>query len=57
MPLRTALESYDDELKARGVQPILGLLKEMAAIIEADVGAPGSRLLVRIQPLMAAMRA
>jgi hypothetical protein len=35
-----ALNSYDDELKARGVQPILGLLNDMAAIIEAEVSAP-----------------
>jgi hypothetical protein len=38
--LRSALESYDDELKVRGVQPILGLLKDMAAIIEADASVP-----------------
>jgi hypothetical protein len=30
------LDSYDDELRARGVQPILGLLKDMAAIIDAS---------------------
>ena len=37
--LRTSLESYDDELKVRGAQSILGLLKEMSAIVAADVGA------------------
>jgi hypothetical protein len=37
--LKSALESYDAELQARGAQPILGLLKDMAAIIEAAVGA------------------
>jgi hypothetical protein len=37
--LIACLENYSDELKARGVQPILGLLKDMAAIIDADVGA------------------
>jgi hypothetical protein len=40
--LRKSLENYDDELKVRGVQPILGLLKDMVAIIEADVGAPNA---------------
>jgi hypothetical protein len=40
--LKKSLENYDDELKIRGVQPILGLLKDMAAIIEADVGAPAA---------------
>lgn len=40
--LKSALNSYDDELKARGAQPILGLLKDMAAIIEAAVGAPAA---------------
>lgn len=34
-----SLRNYDDELKARGLQPILGLLNDMAAIIEAEVGA------------------
>jgi hypothetical protein len=38
--LRTALTHYDEELETRGVQPILGLLKDMAAIIEAAAGAP-----------------
>jgi hypothetical protein len=37
--LVACLESYSDELKVRGVQPILGLLKDMAAIIIADVSA------------------
>lgn len=40
--LKTTLTSYDDELRARGVQPLLGLLKDMAAIIEASVGATGA---------------
>jgi hypothetical protein len=40
--LKKSLENYDDELKVRGVQPILGMLKDMAAIIEADVGAPNA---------------
>jgi hypothetical protein len=34
------LQSYDDEIKARGVQPILGLLKDMADAIRAAVTAP-----------------
>jgi hypothetical protein len=37
--LTACLENYSEELKARGVQPILGLLKDMAAIIDADVSA------------------
>lgn len=37
--LKTSLESYDDELRVRGVQPILDLLKDLAAIIQADTGA------------------
>jgi hypothetical protein len=41
--LRSSLESYDDELRARGVQAILGLLKNMAEIIEAAIGAPNAR--------------
>jgi hypothetical protein len=41
--LRSSLEGYDDELRARGVQPILGLLKNMAEIIEAAIGAPNAR--------------
>jgi hypothetical protein len=41
--LKSSLESYDDELRARGVQPILGLLKIMAEIIEAAIGAPNAR--------------
>jgi hypothetical protein len=41
--LKTALNNYRDELKVRGVQPILGLLKDMAAIIEADLGASNAR--------------
>jgi hypothetical protein len=38
--LKASLDSYRDELIVRGAQPILGLLKDMAAIIEATVGAP-----------------
>jgi hypothetical protein len=41
--LSVALKNYGDELKARGVQPILGLLKDMAAIIEAAAGAEDAR--------------
>ena len=40
--LTSCLRSYDDELKARGVQPILGLLKDMADIIDAAVAAPNA---------------
>jgi hypothetical protein len=40
--LRASLRNYADELKTRGVQPILGLLKDMAQIIEVDVGAPAA---------------
>jgi hypothetical protein len=38
--LRDFLLSYDNELKARGAQPILGLLKDDADIIAAAAGAP-----------------
>lgn len=38
--LKMCLQSYDDELKARGVQPILGLLKDTADIVAAAVTAP-----------------
>ncbi|MVT53563.1 hypothetical protein GPL17_24135 [Bradyrhizobium yuanmingense] len=38
--LRACLESYQQELKARGVQPILPLLKDDADIIAAAVRAP-----------------
>jgi hypothetical protein len=38
--LRSALTRYDDELVARGVLPIVGLLKDMAAIIDAGASAP-----------------
>jgi hypothetical protein len=41
--LKASLHNYDDELKARGVRPILGLLKDMAEIIEADLGAQNAR--------------
>ena len=34
--LRGALKSYAGELKIRGVQPILGLLSDMFAIVDAD---------------------
>lgn len=37
--LKNALAQYDEELAARGVQPILGLLKDMASIINAAAGA------------------
>ena len=37
--LKSALNSYKDELQARGVQPIVGLLKDMAAIIESAAGS------------------
>ena len=37
------LHSYDDELLARGVQPILGLLKDLASVLSADVGDPNAR--------------
>ena len=36
--LRTSLQSYEDELKVRGAQPILGLLKDVFEIIDAAVG-------------------
>lgn len=38
--LRVSLESYDDELKVRGAQPILGLLKDIFDIIEATADDP-----------------
>ena len=38
--LRTSLESYDEELQVRGVQPILGLLRDIFEIIEAAVDDP-----------------
>jgi hypothetical protein len=38
--LKNFLRSYDDELKARGAQPILGLLKDDADIIAAAATAP-----------------
>jgi hypothetical protein len=38
--LKSSLESYDDELKVRGAQPILGLLKDIFDIIEAAVVDP-----------------
>lgn len=38
--LKMALANYDEELQVRGVQPIVGLLKDMASIIEAAVGSP-----------------
>jgi hypothetical protein len=37
--LIASLENYAEELNARGVRPILGLLQDMAQIIEADVGS------------------
>jgi hypothetical protein len=41
--LKTSLQSYDDELKVRGAQPILGLLKDMFEIIAAAVGDPDAQ--------------
>jgi len=41
--LKVSLSNYTEELKARGVRPILGLLNDMVAVIEADVGAPDAR--------------
>ena len=38
--LKDFLRSYDDELKARGTQPMLGVLKDDADIIAAAVAAP-----------------
>jgi len=38
--IKSSLNSYDEELKTRGLQPILGLLKDMADIIDAGVTAP-----------------
>ncbi len=38
--LKSSLETYDDELKVRGAQPILGLLKDIFDIIEAAVVDP-----------------
>ncbi|WP_375465395.1 hypothetical protein [uncultured Methylobacterium sp.] len=40
--LKSALDSYSDELIARGSQPILGILRDMADIVAADVGAPNA---------------
>jgi len=37
--LQATLIEYDQELLARGAQPILGILKDCAAIIQASVGA------------------
>jgi hypothetical protein len=41
--LKTSLQSYEDELKVRGAQPILGLLKDMFEIIGAAVGDPSAQ--------------
>jgi hypothetical protein len=38
--LASFLHSYDEELKVRGAQPIVGILKDMADVIAADVRAP-----------------
>src|SRR6202008_4352734 len=38
--LKDFLRSYDDELKARGTQPMLGILRDDADIIAAAVHAP-----------------
>lgn len=40
-----ALHCYDEELKARGIRPILLLLKDSAAIIAAEVDAPRAEIL------------
>lgn len=40
--LKQFLRAYDDELVARGAQPILGILKDDADIIAAAVAAPGA---------------
>jgi hypothetical protein len=36
----SCLRGYDEELKIRGIQPILGLLKDMADIVAVAVAAP-----------------
>jgi len=41
--LKSSLESYDDELKVRGAQPILGLLKDIFDIIEAAIDDPSAQ--------------
>jgi hypothetical protein len=41
--LRTSLESYDEELKVRGAQPILGLLRDIFEIIQAAVDDPNAQ--------------
>jgi hypothetical protein len=41
--LKSTLEKYDGELLVRGVQPMLGLLNDMAAIVEADIGDANAR--------------
>lgn len=41
--LKSTLEKYDGELLVRGVQPILGLLNDMAGIVAADIGDANAR--------------
>ena len=41
--LKTSLEIYDEELKVRGLQPILGLLKDAFEIIKATLEDPNAR--------------
>jgi len=38
--LKVTLVNYDEELQVRGIQPILGLLNDMAAVTESTVGSP-----------------
>jgi hypothetical protein len=42
--VRSALEEYRDELKARGLQPILGVLNNMASIVQAACGAKNATI-------------
>ncbi len=42
--VKTALEAYRDELKERGVQPILGLLNNMAAVVLAACNAKNAAI-------------
>jgi hypothetical protein len=42
--LKSTLNTYRDELIVRGLNPILGLLKDMAAIIDAAAGASNAKL-------------
>lgn len=40
--LRTAFKGYDEELLARGSQPILGLLNDITSIVETCISSPTS---------------